>query len=202
MSKEKKLPVLEIFSSVQGEGYFSGQNVTFLRLAGCDVGCPWCDTKESWEIKKDQYMAINQILSLVNLYNNKTVVITGGEPMMWNLEILTFQLKQAGYFINLETSGAYPFSGQFDWICLSPKKFKPVLKDWFIRADELKVIIFNKSDFSWATENAAKVHDNCKLFIQPEWTKKEKNNFLIDDFISKNKNWKLSLQMHKYLNLP
>ena len=129
MSIKNKLPVLEIFSSIQGEGYFSGKNVTFLRLSGCDVGCPWCDTKESWTIKKNQYMTIDEILDLVKLYNNNNIVITGGEPMIWNLDNLTLELKKNNFCINLETSGAYDLTGEFDWICLSPKKFKPGSKN-------------------------------------------------------------------------
>ena len=202
MSSKNKLPVTEIFPSIQGEGYFSGKKVTFLRLSGCDVGCPWCDTKYSWEAKENQYMTISQILTKLDLYNNKTIVITGGEPMMWNLDILTLSLKKKGYLINLETSGAYPVSGQFDWICLSPKKFKPVIKDWFFLANELKIIVLNKSDFLWAKKHSQKVKSECKLFVQPEWNNKIKNNSLIDNFISENKKWKLSLQMHKYLNIP
>ena len=164
------LPVMETFFSIQGEGYHTGQSFYFIRLAGCDVGCHWCDVKESWDHNKHQFLAIDKIVKLVNK-NSSQVIITGGEPLMWDLKKLTADLKINNIKVHLETSGAYDLTGAYDWICLSPKKRKLPKKEIYKKANELKIIAYNKDDFKFALQEEKKVNDNCKLFIQPEWSK-------------------------------
>ena len=197
----KMLPLMEEFYTIQGEGYHTGKAAYFIRVGGCDVGCHWCDVKESWNAELHPPTLANTIVEHAKKYSD-TVVITGGEPLMWSMDCLTKKLQQNGVKTHIETSGAYTFSGIWDWFCLSPKKTKLPLKEVYKEADELKIIIFNKSDFKFAEEQAAKVGSNCELFLQPEWSKKEKMTELIVDYVMKNPKWKISLQTHKYLNIP
>ena len=197
----KMLPLMEEFYTIQGEGYHTGKAAYFIRVGGCDVGCHWCDVKESWNAELHPPTLANTIVEHAKKYSD-TVVITGGEPLMWSMDYLTKKLQQNGVKTHIETSGAYSFSGIWDWFCLSPKKTKLPLKEVYKEADELKIIIFNKSDFKFAEDQAAKVGSNCELFLQPEWSKKEKMTELIVDYVMKNPKWKISLQTHKYLNIP
>lgn len=196
------LPVMEAFYTLQGEGSHQGKAAYFIRLAGCDVGCVWCDVKESWE--KDLYplVEIKEIVEKAKLYPGRLAVITGGEPTLYNLELLTTTLKGEGFQTNIETSGSSPLTGYWDWVCLSPKKFKPPLDSILLKAHELKIIIFNKSDFDWAEKYAKIVSPACKLFLQPEWDKAEKVTPWIIDYIKDNPKWQLSLQIHKYIHVP
>lgn len=196
------LPVMEHFSTIQGEGYHQGNPAYFIRLAGCDVGCVWCDVKESWDESKHPLIRIDTIVQASMKYPTDICVITGGEPLMHDLARLTESLQSKGKKTHLETSGAYPLSGQWDWICISPKKFKPPLTDVLLQADELKVIIYHPSDLEWATSYAGKVKGKCKLYLQPEWDKSGEMLPLILDFVKNNPQWALSLQIHKYLNIP
>ena len=198
----EEIPVMESFYTIQGEGYHSGRAAYFIRTAGCDVGCVWCDVKESWDVAPSQLKPIAEIIEEVKASKTNFVVITGGEPTMYDLGPLTKALKAIGMEIAIETSGAYPMSGEFDWICLSPKKFKNPLEENYERADELKMIIFNQHDFKWSTELAKKVKPTCKLFLQPEWEKEEQMLPFIIDYVKTNIEWKISLQTHKYLNIP
>jgi len=197
----KMLPLMEEFYTIQGEGYHTGKAAYFIRVGGCDVGCHWCDVKESWNAELHPPTLANTIVDHAKKYSD-TVVITGGEPLMWSMDYLTKKLQQHGIKTHIETSGAYSFSGNWDWFCLSPKKTKLPLEEVYKEADELKIIIFNKSDFKFAEEQAAKVGSKCELFLQPEWSKKEKMTELIVDYVMKNPKWKISLQTHKYLNIP
>ena len=197
----KMLPLMEEFYTIQGEGYHTGKAAYFIRVGGCDVGCHWCDVKESWNAELHPPTLANTIVEHAKKYSD-TVVITGGEPLMWSMDYLTKKLQQHGIKTHIETSGAYSFSGSWDWFCLSPKKTKLPLEEVYKEADELKIIVFNKSDFKFAEEQAAKVGSNCELFLQPEWSKKDKMTGLIVDYVMKNPKWKISLQTHKYLNIP
>jgi organic radical activating enzyme len=192
---------MEHFYTIQGEGYYTGNAAYFIRLGGCDVGCVWCDVKESWEADKHPQYELNEILSWVEKANAQLVVITGGEPLMHDLSELTALFKSKNIQTNIETSAAHPMSGSWDWVCVSPKKFKAPLPESIIHADELKVVIFNKSDFDWAAKNAAMVKANCKLYLQPEWDKSEEMLPLIIDFVKENPQWKISLQTHKYMGI-
>jgi len=192
---------MEQFYSIQGEGYYSGRPAVFIRLAGCDVGCVWCDVKESWDRNEHEMTSIKKIISDVKETNCKFVVITGGEPAMYDLTRLTNELNLLGCEIAIETSGVYPIVGNFDWICFSPKKFKAPDETVFEQANELKVIVFNKSDFGWALGHALKVGEDCKLFLQPEWSKEKEITPLIIDFVKNNPEWNISLQTHKYLDI-
>ena len=196
------LPLMEAFYTIQGEGYYSGKAAYFLRIGGCDVGCHWCDVKESWNADLHPPTSIADILKGITEYPVDTVVITGGEPLMWNLDKLTTALKKQGLKIHLETSGAYPYSGDFDWVCVSPKKMQPPLLAIKPITSELKVIVNNKHDFIWAEEQREGLTPDCKLYLQAEWSKREKIIPMIIDFIKVNKDWTISLQSHKYMNIP
>jgi 7-carboxy-7-deazaguanine synthase len=196
------LPVMEHFYTLQGEGFHQGRAAYFIRLGGCDVGCVWCDVKDSWDAEKHPRYAIEQLVSLVKETPAQLVVITGGEPLMHQLDELTTALQEAGLQTNIETSGAHPLSGHWDWICLSPKKFKAPLPGILPHAHELKVVIFNKSDFDWAEKYAAQVSPHCKLYLQPEWDKAAQMTPLIVDYIKAHPQWELSLQLHKYIHVP
>lgn len=195
-------PVMESFYTIQGEGFHQGRAAYFIRLGGCDVGCVWCDVKESWDASVHPIVAIDSIVAAAATHPGRLVVITGGEPLMHNLDALTQSLKAAGFETNIETSGSHPLSGQWDWICLSPKKFKSPLPEVVPFANELKVVVFNKSDFDWAEKYAAQVGKNCKLYLQPEWDKASAITPLIIDYIKDHPQWELSLQIHKYINVP
>jgi len=197
-----KFPVMEHFYTLQGEGFHQGRAAYFIRLGGCDVGCVWCDVKESWEADKHPKFDVQSLKFEVERTPAEIVVITGGEPLMHDLSELTKEFQADGFKTHLETSGAYPLSGNWDWICLSPKKFKAPLPGISSKADELKVVIFNKSDFDWAEKYADQVSPNCKLYLQPEWDKAAQMTPLIIDYIKANPKWELSLQIHKYINVP
>jgi 7-carboxy-7-deazaguanine synthase len=200
--KYNLLPLMEHFYTIQGEGYHSGRAAYFLRLGGCDVGCVWCDVKESWEADKHPLVSIEKMVTWAKEAGTEMAVITGGEPLMHSLTDLTEALHQASIETNIETSGAHPLSGKWDWICVSPKKFKAPLPEVLIEANELKVVIFNKSDFEWAQKHAQLVKPTCKLYLQPEWTQREKVTPLIVDFCKANPKWQISLQTHKYMQIP
>ena len=193
---------MEMFYSLQGEGYHQGKAAYFIRLAGCDVGCVWCDVKESWDASKHPVLSIEEIVSSALAYPGRLAIITGGEPLLYNLDALTAALKKAGFEINIETSGSSPMSGNWDWVCLSPKKFKAPLSESIAAASELKVVIFNKHDFDWAETYAKQVTASCKLYLQPEWDKANEITPLIIDYIKANPNWELSAQLHKYIQVP
>ncbi|MBL0136177.1 MAG: 7-carboxy-7-deazaguanine synthase QueE [Chitinophagaceae bacterium] len=193
---------MESFYTLQGEGYHQGRAAYFIRLGGCDVGCVWCDVKESWDAEKHPKRSIESLVEEVKQTPAQLVVITGGEPLMHDLEALTAALQSAGFETNIETSGSHPLSGHWNWICLSPKKFKEPLPDILPFTNELKVVIFNKTDFDWAEKYGALVKADCKLYLQPEWDKKEIVTPLIIDYIKANPRWELSLQVHKYINVP
>ena len=198
----EQLPVMEHFYTIQGEGHHQGSAAYFIRLAGCDVGCVWCDVKESWQEDTHPRYRIDELVEAVSKTPAQIVVITGGEPLMHRLEHLTAALQGAGLKTHIETSGAHPLSGSWDWICLSPKKFKPPLPEILPEADELKVVVFNTSDFAWAEQYAEKVSAECRLFLQPEWEKSDKITPLIIEYIKKNPRWQLSLQVHKFVGVP
>lgn len=200
--KENLLPVMEMFYTIQGEGEHTGKAAFFIRIGGCDVGCVWCDVKDSWDAEKHPLLSINQILEEVSKYPAGICVVTGGEPMMYDLMELTTALKQNGWRTHLETSGAYPISGNWDWICVSPKKFKPPLETSLAVANELKAIIFHPSDFSWAESFINKLNPTCKLMLQPEWSKSDQITSSVVDFVKLHPWWKISLQTHKYINVP
>jgi organic radical activating enzyme len=201
-SKTSLLPVMEHFYTLQGEGFHQGKAAYFIRLGGCDVGCVWCDVKGSWDAEKHPKLNVESLRLKVKETPAEIVVITGGEPLMHDLDELTKELQAAGLKTNIETSGAYPLSGSWDWICLSPKKFKAPLPDIIPLANELKIVVFNKSDFDWAEKYAALVSPLCKLYLQPEWDKAAEMTPLIIDYIKTNPKWELSLQIHKYINVP
>jgi len=199
---ETTLPVMEHFYTLQGEGFHQGKAAYFIRLGGCDVGCVWCDVKDSWDAEKHPKLEVRRLKTEVDKTPAEIVVITGGEPLMYNLDELTKELQEAGFKTHIETSGAYPLSGSWDWICLSPKKFKAPLPGILLHAHELKVVIFNKSDFDWAEKYAALVSTSCKLYLQPEWDKAATITPQIIDYIKAHPQWELSLQIHKYINVP
>lgn len=196
------LPLMEHFYTLQGEGRFTGHASYFIRLGGCDVGCVWCDVKDSWDASKHPLVPIAEIVAAVVASGTKIAVITGGEPMMHNLDTLTEMLREQGIRTHVETSGAHPLSGTWDWICLSPKKFKAPLDEMIASAHELKTVIYNKTDFAWAEQYAAKVSKDCLLYLQPEWSKSAEMNPLIIDYVKANPQWILSLQTHKFLDIP
>ena len=196
------LPVMEAFYTLQGEGYHQGRAAYFIRLGGCDVGCVWCDVKDSWDAEKHPKLSIESIVAEACKYPGRLAVITGGEPLLHNLDELTKALQDKGFETNIETSGSSIMSGNWDWICLSPKKFKAPVPANLTLAHELKVVVFNKHDFEWAELHAAQVNANCKLYLQPEWDKAAEITPLIVDYIKAHPQWELSLQTHKYINVP
>ena len=197
------LPVMEHFYTIQGEGFHQGRAAYFVRLGGCDVGCVWCDVKDSWDKDAHPKFTTDQIVLEIKKHTKSgLVVITGGEPLMHQLDELTAKLQSEGFETNIETSGAHALSGHWNWICLSPKKFKAPLEEILPVANELKIVIFNKHDFEWAEIYATKVNPNCKLYLQPEWDKAALVTPFIIDYIKSNPQWELSLQIHKYINVP
>ena len=195
------LPLMEAFYTLQGEGYYKGSAAYFIRIGGCDVGCHWCDVKESWDAAKHPPTQIQEIVEEAYQYS-KTIVITGGEPLMWNMEPLTQALNLKNMQIHIETSGAYPITGNWDWFCLSPKKNMLPTAEAYHIANELKVIVYNKNDLLFAEEQDQYVNDHCILYLQPEWSKREKVMPILVDYVLQNPKWKVSLQTHKYLNIP
>jgi 7-carboxy-7-deazaguanine synthase len=199
---DQSLPVMEHFYTIQGEGFYQGKAAYFVRLGGCDVGCVWCDVKESWDEEKHPLKSIEEIVQPIIEAKANLAVITGGEPLLHNLHILTKALRDNNIQTNIETSGSSPLSGSWDWICVSPKKFKAPLDEVVAKADELKVVIFHKSDFDWAEQYAAKCKPGCKLFLQPEWDKSSQMLPLIIEYVKVHPQWEISLQVHKYMNIP
>jgi len=193
---------MEMFYSLQGEGYHQGKAAFFIRLAGCDVGCVWCDVKESWDANKHPHLSIDEIINAALAHPSKIAIVTGGEPLLHALDPLTTALKTAGFQTHIETSGSSPLSGQWDWICLSPKKFKFPLEESVAAASELKVVVFNKSDIEWAESFEKRVSPNCKLYLQPEWDKADTMTPLAIDYIKAHPQWELSAQLHKYIQVP
>lgn len=196
------LPLMEAFYTIQGEGANTGTAAYFIRLGGCDVGCHWCDVKESWDAELHPLTPVHDIVEMADAYPGKSIVITGGEPLLYNMQPLTTQLQQRGIRTMIETSGAYPISGVWDWVCLSPKKFKAPHASVYPFASELKVVIFNKSDFKWAEEHAALVGPGCQLYLQPEWGKTNEIMPLIVEYVKLHPQWRVSLQTHKYMDIP
>ena len=191
-----------MFYSLQGEGYHQGKAAFFIRLAGCDVGCVWCDVKDSWDASKHPQLSIDEIVNAALAHPSKIAIVTGGEPLLHKLDPLTTALKTAGFQTHIETSGSSPLSGQWDWICLSPKKFKFPLEESVAAASELKVVVFNKSDIEWAESFEKRVSPNCKLYLQPEWDKADTMTPLSIDYIKAHPQWELSAQLHKYIQVP
>lgn len=199
---EATLPVMEQFYTLQGEGFHQGKAAYFIRLAGCDVGCVWCDVKDSWDAALHPRLTVPELVRTASDHPGRLAVITGGEPLMHDCTALTRHLREAGFATHIETSGAWPLSGQWDWICLSPKKFKAPLPDIAGLANELKVVIFNKSDFEWAEQWAAIASPHCLLYLQPEWIRSATVTPLIIDYIKSHPQWRFSLQLHKYIHVP
>lgn len=197
-----ELPIMEHFYSVQGEGFYSGRPAYFIRLAGCDVGCVWCDVKESWDVEEHPVVQLDDLMQQIKATAANFVVITGGEPALYDLHGLIDRLKQANITIAIETSGTSELVGAVDWYCFSPKKFKKPVDEAYQKASELKIIIFNKSDFKWAEEHAAKVNANCQLYLQPEWSKQEQFLPQIIEYVKNNPKWRISLQTHKFMQIP
>jgi organic radical activating enzyme len=195
-------PLMEDFYTIQGEGYNTGKAAYFLRLAGCDVGCVWCDVKDSWHVEYHPRVSIEEMINKVKLSGADSAVITGGEPAMYDLKPLTDELKKNNVLCYIETSGAYPLTGDWNWICVSPKKFKGPLPEVVKAADELKVVVYNKSDFEWAEQHAKSTNENCKLFLQPEYSVFDKVMPLIIDYAKSNTRWRISLQTHKVMGIP
>jgi 7-carboxy-7-deazaguanine synthase len=198
----KVLPVMEEFYTLQGEGFNTGQAAYFLRIGGCDVGCRWCDVKESWNSGDFPPLPVDEVVERAASFPAKAIVVTGGEPLLYNLDYLCLQLKAKGMQTFIETSGSQPLSGSFDWICLSPKRDAPPLPDMLLRASELKVIIHDETDFLWAEENSAGITSECKLYLQPEWSRINTMMPQIVRYIQNNPKWKVSLQSHKYMHIP
>lgn len=202
LKKGEVLPLMEDFYTIQGEGYHQGKASYFVRLGGCDVGCHWCDVKESWDASKFPLVPVREIAQKASQFPSRILVMTGGEPLQFNLNPFTKVCREQGFKTHLETSGAYPLSGEWDWICFSPKKFKAPLPGIFSLAHELKIIIYNKSDFEWAESFSEKVSRDCKLYLQPEWSKQNEMLPVMIDYIKNNPRWNISLQIHKYMNIP
>lgn len=197
-----QLPVMERFYTIQGEGRYSGRAAYFIRLAGCDVGCVWCDVKESWDAEQHPALTLVDLVAEVKKTPTDFVVITGGEPAMYDLTTLVEMLHENGIETAIETSGCYPLKGAVDWYCFSPKKFKAPCEEAYQKASELKVVIFHPSDFAWAESHAERVGESCMLYLQPEWSKQERILPLIIDYVKLNPRWKVSLQTHKFMNIP
>jgi organic radical activating enzyme len=197
-----KLPVMEHFYTIQGEGKYQGNAAYFIRLGGCDVGCVWCDVKDSWDASIHPKLTITELASTAKQSGTEIVVITGGEPAMHNLEGLTIELKKQNLRTHIETSGVYPLTGVWDWVCFSPKKFKAPHDSVYQLANELKVIIYHPSDMAWAENFTTMLNPSCELFLQPEWSKEKQITPLIIEYVRANPKWKISLQTHKYMNIP
>lgn len=202
LAEGKLLPLMEEFYTIQGEGFNTGKAAYFIRIGGCDVGCHWCDVKESWDANIHPLTDADTILNNVIESKSPAVVVTGGEPLIYNLDYLTRRLKEFNIETYIETSGAYALSGNWDWICLSPKKTMLPKEENYLHADELKIIVFNKHDLIWAEEQAKKVNKECYLFLQPEWSKRHELTPLIVDYVKNNSRWMISLQTHKYIDIP
>ena len=200
--KTQNFPIMEEFLTIQGEGFYAGRPAYFIRLGGCDVGCVWCDVKESWDGEKHPLHSTEQIIDRVKSIETDFIVLTGGEPAMYDLSEICKELKALNKTVAIETSGAYSLKGQLDWYTFSPKKFKKPIPEAYDKADELKVVIYHKSDFRWAQKHAEKVKEQCLLYMQPEWSKKDELMDEIISFVKRNKGWRISLQTHKFMNIP
>ncbi len=198
----RKLPLMEEFYTLQGEGFHMGKAAYFIRVGGCDVGCSWCDSKESWNARLFPPVPVEQVVENAAACPAMTVVVTGGEPSMYPMDYLTGKLHQQGIKTMVETSGAYPLTGQWDWICLSPKKYSPPVKSIYERANELKVIVQHAGDLEWAERNADLVSEKCQLFLQPEWSKSEQIMETLTQYVMQHPKWRISLQSHKYMRIP
>ena len=196
------LPVMEQFNTIQGEGAYTGCAAYFIRLGGCDVGCVWCDVKESWDVNAHPVISVRNLVEKTVNSGAQIAVITGGEPAMHNLTYLTSQLNKAGVKTHIETSGTHPLTGNWHWICFSPKKFKSPLPEYYDKADELKVVVYNNHDLAWAETHASKVRKDCALLLQPEWSKSDKILPIIIEYVKKNPRWRISLQTHKFMDIP
>ncbi len=196
------LPLMEDFYTIQGEGAFQGCAAYFIRLGGCDVGCVWCDVKESWDASRHPLVSVATMAARAQASGAPIAVVTGGEPAMHNLQNLTAALRQGGLRTHIETSGAWPLTGLWDWVCLSPKKFKKPVDEIFLQANELKIIVYNKSDFAWAEEHARRVKPDCRLYLQPEWSREKTVLPVIIQYVKQHPQWRISLQIHKYMNIP
>lgn len=194
-------PVMERFKTLQGEGAYTGVSAWFIRLGGCDVGCAWCDVKESWEAAAHPPVSVEELVAEAVEAQTAITVITGGEPLMYDCAPLTEALRAAGLKVHLETSGAYPLTGAWDWITLSPKRFKPTLSEVYERTDELKVVVVNRQDYAWAEEHAERIRPEAVRYLQPEWSRREKLHEALTDYVASHPKWRLSLQTHKYLNI-
>ncbi len=195
-------PVMEHFYTLQGEGFHTGKAAYFIRLGGCDVGCVWCDVKDSWDAAAHPLMEVGKIAAIAAEHEGRIAVITGGEPAMHDLTALCNELHKAGFQAHIETSGAHPLTGDLDWVTLSPKKFKAPLEEYIQMANELKIVVFHKSDIAWAEHYAAQVNPDCKLYLQPEWSKRDSITPMLIEYIKQHPKWQLSLQAHKYINIP
>ena len=193
---------MELFYSLQGEGYHQGKAAFFIRLAGCDVGCVWCDVKDSWDASKHPVLSVEEIIAAAAAHPSRIAIVTGGEPLLHQLDPLTTALRAAGFQTHIETSGSSPMSGSWDWVCLSPKKFKAPLPESVKAADELKVVVFNKSDFDWANSFVNDLAADCKKYLQPEWEKSDAMTPLVIEYIKQNPSWEMSAQLHKYIQVP
>jgi len=202
LDEGKMLPVMEEFYTIQGEGANTGKPAYFIRVGGCDVGCHWCDVKESWNPALHPLKSVDEVVKATLQFPSKDIVITGGEPTIYNLNYLCDELTKHGKQVFLETSGAYSLTGKWHWICLSPKKTAPPTNEIYHEAHELKVIVFNQNDFKWAEEHAAKVKDSCRLFLQPEWSKSKEMLPQIIDYVQMHPKWNISLQTHKFMGIP
>jgi len=202
LSNASSYPVMELFYSLQGEGYHQGKAAFFIRLAGCDVGCVWCDVKDSWDASKHPVLSVEEIVAAAAAHPSRIAIVTGGEPLLHQLDPLTTALRAAGFQTHIETSGSSPMSGSWDWVCLSPKKFKAPLPESVKAADELKVVVFNKSDFDWANSFVNNLAADCKKYLQPEWEKSDAMTPLVIEYIKQNPSWELSAQLHKYIQVP
>ena len=202
LDEGRRLPLVEDFYTIQGEGYHAGKPAYFIRLGGCDVGCSWCDAKYTWNPRLYPPTPIETVVERAASYPARAIVLTGGEPLLYPLDPLTDALHARGLEIFLETSGSHPFSGRFDWVCLSPKRRQPPLKEAYARADELKVIVEREEDFAWAEENACEVSLRCRLFLQPEWSVSERVMPLLVEYAKANPRWNISIQTHKYMHIP
>ncbi|MFP4366210.1 MAG: 7-carboxy-7-deazaguanine synthase QueE [Bacteroidales bacterium] len=198
----KKLPLVEDFYTIQGEGYHTGKAAYFIRLGGCDIGCSWCDAKYTWNRHLHPLVMTDEIVSRALSFPSRSIVVTGGEPSSYPLEYLCNELLKNEVATFVETSGSYPLTGKWDWVCLSPKKQSPPLTDIYSQANELKVIIHELSDLDWAEENASRVEDTCSLYLQPEWSRYEKIISAVVDYVKNNPSWNISLQAHKFMHIP
>jgi len=198
----RKLPLVEEFYSIQGEGYHTGKAAYFIRIGGCDIGCHWCDSKVTWDPAVHPLVSVERIVEAVGRTAARSIVVTGGEPTLYNLDPLCEKLKEEGLQTYLETAGTGPFTGIWDWVCLSPKKQSPPRPEFYARADELKIIVYHPDDLTWAEQAARQVGKDCRLYLQPEWSRYQQMIPAIVDYVKQNSQWQVSLQAHKFMRIP